>query len=276
MSTSSQGPVEVNENVSTDVRPSPLQQSAQNFMDRLLNHDLRKETIFKILHEEDFEGETCVFRDEDALYTLVPTFDNLENDDLASEEDQKSNTCFCRLDYVDQGSQRLRSMKSNGTIQHYARLGWLVRQDLQTKSRMTTNYILLLNVTTEPPSLWLVYDYLMLDEEKDDSLSRSLRQIYNDYEHTAWYHGRHSLLENGSPQKNIFSSESRSSVTGFLGAPQPFDLAMISEDIRADWEHCVSLGLDRTSMQNCMAHKTFVLGPELRAVPSRPDGYSEG
>lgn len=163
-------------------------------------------------------------------------------------------------------------------MHHYARLGWLGRQDLRTKSRTTTNYILLLNVTMEPPSLWLVYDYLRFDEGEDDNLSRSLGENYNDYEHAAWYHGRRSLLDSESPQNDVSSSEFRSSATGgqgFLGAPKPFDLAMISQDIREDWKDGVSSGLKRTSMQQCMAVNNYVLGPTLRAVPSRPKGYSE-
>ena len=46
-------------------------------------------------------------------------------------------------------------------------LGWLVeheRQELVERFRVT-NYVILINVTTRPMSLWLAYDYHFLDED---------------------------------------------------------------------------------------------------------------
>lgn len=119
-------------------------------MRRLLGHGPQKETIFDLLHGEDVHREVCVLQEQDALYTLIPTFGGLDHDRSASKKDQKSNACFCRLDDESEDLNVQCSVEIHEETCHYARLGRLVRQDRQTKSRTTTNYILLLNASTDP------------------------------------------------------------------------------------------------------------------------------
>ena len=252
---------------------------AKAFIQRLLSHNLRNETVFDILDEEDIEDEVCILRDKDTLYTLIPDSGGLDHDDLASEEDRAAWTCFCRLDYEEEHSNAKSSVASKGATCHYIRLGWLVRQDVRTKSRITTNYVLLLNVSSEIPSLWLAYDYVSFDDKGNDRL-RKLGDNYNDHEYDAWYHGRRSFLDNDprSLEEDTSPSKFRSLDTdfgGYFGVGKPFDLAMVSPDVKEDWKGRVSSGLDGAKVRACMADNSHVLGETLRAVPSRPNGYSE-
>lgn len=215
-----------------------------------------------------------MLRDKDTLYTMVPTFDSLDHDHLASDEDQDSGTCFCRLDFKRKNSEEEHSVQHEGTTCYYVRLGWLVLQDVPTKSRVTTNYVLLLNVTMEPASLWLAFDYLGLDERGDDRL-RELGDYYNDSEYYAWYQDRPSILEYESrpsrvdtPTHNLRSLGQNDG--GYLGVQKPFDLAMMSGDIRKDWKGRVSSGLDSEKALKCMNETGEVLGNSLRALPRMP------
>lgn len=170
-------------------------------------------------------------------------------------------------------------MASDGAVCHYVRLRWLVEQDIRTESRVTTNYALLLSVTTEPSSLWLAFDYRCCDDEENDHL-RELGDNYNDSEHWAWFHGRRYLLDYAPPsfEDDTVSHKARSSGAhgkGYLGVQKPFDLAMISRDIKKDWKDRVSSGLDSEMARACIDESSVVLGDTLRAVPSKPIGWAE-
>lgn len=204
---------------------------------------------------------------------MISTLDCLDHDHLASKEDQKSWTCFCRLDYEDQESKIGSSIQFEATTCHFIRMGWLVEQDMRTKSRSTTNYVLLLNVTTKPASLWLAFDYVWFDDEGNDQL-RTLTDNYGDVEYYAWYYGRPNLLKDDSPspEDDTSSYKPRSSDEddeSVLGIRKSFDLAMISRDIREDWKGRVLAGLEREKMQACINENSCVLGD------TKPQGYSE-
>ena len=212
--------------------PPPSSTSPEDFIQGLLNHDPRSETIFNILYDGDFDGEVCVLRDKDTLYTMVPTFDALPHDHLASDEDQDSGTCFCRLDFKGkEDSEAECSVEHNGATCYYVRLGCLVEQDISRKPRITTNYVLLLNVTTKPISLWLAFDYLWTDENDVERI-RKLGKNYNESEDYEWYHGRPDILDYHSGPSGIdtFMDNLRSLKTnggGYLGVSKPFDLTMM-------------------------------------------------
>ena len=171
-------------------------------------------------------------------------------------------------------SKAERSVEHNEATCYYVRLGWLVEQDTSTRARITTNYVLLLNVTTKPTSLWLAFDYLWSDENGDDRV-RKLGKNYNDSEYYAWYHGRPNILDYDSRPSGVdtFTDNLRSLKTnggGYLGAPKPFDLAMMSQDIKKDWKGRVSSGLDSEKVLECMNQTGKVFGETLRALPRMP------
>lgn len=245
----------------------------EDFIQGLLNHDLRSETIFDVLYDGDFDGEVCVLRDKNTLYTMVPAFGGLDHDYLTSDEDQDSRTCFCRLDFKRQGFKAECSVEYDEATCYYVRLGWLVEQDVSNKSRITTNYVLLLNVTTKPTSLWLAFDYLGSDENGDDQV-RKLRKNYNDSEYYAWYHGRPNILDYNSGPSGVNTSTDnlrrlKTNGGGYLGVPKPFDLAMMSQDIKKDWKGRVSSGLDSEKVLECMNQTGKVFGETLRALPRK-------
>ena len=116
-----------------------------------------------------------MLRDQNHTYTVVPTVGALAHEELASKEDEIPGTQFCRLDFVGGEHEELKS-------HNYVHLGWLVKQNIRTTMRVTTNYVLLLEVTKERTSLRLVYDYVHWTLSGEFRLN-VLQQTYNDLEH---------------------------------------------------------------------------------------------
>ena len=60
-------------------------------------------------------------------------------------------------------------------------LGWLVEWDTKAgrKTRRTSNYVVVMNVATDPISLWLVHDYHPLDDELEQVTVRLGEQDYH-------------------------------------------------------------------------------------------------
>ena len=86
-----------------------------------------------------------MLRDQTHIYTVLPSVRALAQKELASDEDEIPRTEFCRLNFVGEHEE----LKSH----HDVRLGWLVKQNIKTTMRVTTNYVLLLEVTKKRTSL---------------------------------------------------------------------------------------------------------------------------
>ena len=72
--------------------------------------------------------------------------------------------------------------KINGDF--FLPLGWLVETD-KNGSMFATRYVCMLNISTKPLSLWLMFDYLIKDYRKSTIIS-DLSRIYDNGEEGVW------------------------------------------------------------------------------------------
>ncbi len=248
-------------------------------MDKLLSHDPLSENMFDLLHH-DFRGEICVLRDRNTIYTLIPTISCLPDDELASG-DFVDFTEFCKLNFKTK-DVITESVRYDGDTSYFVRLGFLVLQDAQQKSEIFTNYTLLLNVSTHPTSLWLAFDYLGDIEEGEETL-RELKDddYFNGFDFGGWWKGRPRLWDEDSQVSEavIFTDLDRLRISkkkdeGFFGVKEPFDLAMMSRDIKKDWKGRTQMGLDYEKVLALMNATREVKGNKLRAFPGKPPGWT--
>ena len=240
-------------------------------LEQLLNPDPQYDGHFKFLDSEHLKEEICVFRDQDYIYTVLPTLDGLAHDDLATEY-QDSLSFFLKFVHLDDDSKSKCDVTLEGILCYYVRLGRLSCQDIQTGSRWMTNHVLLVNITTQPMSLWLAYDYVRFDDDLKPHL-RSLADPPNGLQFVdrIWHQGKKTLLDSESnPPSTNDQSLLREPPKGILGFQDPFDLAALSKDIRADWKGRVQSGLDPEKVREVMHTNRFLYGNTLRAVPSSP------
>ena len=171
----------------------------QEGLEQLLNPDPQYGGQFKFLDSEHMKEEICVLRDQNYIYTVLPVLDGLAHDGLASVDIYDSLSFFYKLVLWDDESETRRNVRSDGTVCYYARLGRLACQDIRTKSRWMTNHVLLVNITTQPISLWLAYDYVCFDDDLKVHL-RSLEDPPNEPESVdrKWYQGRKTFLDTES------------------------------------------------------------------------------
>ena len=255
-------------------------------MDKLLSHNPLSENIFDLLDHQDFDGEVCVLRDRNTIYTLVPTFGCLAHDHLSSDHDQDTWTCFCKLNFETEDGQTEQSVQYQGKTSYFVRLGFLVLQDAQQKMEVFTNYTLLLNVSTNPTSLWLAFDYLGDTAEGEEQYRElegehgDISDYFNDLSFDAWWRGRPRLWDNDLPISKALTftdmdrfRSSKKNKEGFLGVKEPFDLAMMSRDIKTDWKGRTQVGLDYEKTLALMNDTREVKGKTLRALPKRPPGW---
>ena len=242
----------------------------QEGLEQLLHPDPQYEGHFKFLDSEHLKEEICVLRNENYIYTVLPVLDGLAHDGPASRDILDSLIYFLKLMCSDRGSETKRNVTLDGTICHFARLGRLACQDMRTKSRWLTNHVLLVNITTQPKSLWLAYDYVRYDDDLKGHL-RSLEDPPNYLQlvDRKWYQGKKTFLDaESNPPSTIDQSLIREPPKGILGFQDPFDLAVLSRDIRADWKGRVQSGLDPKKVRQIMREDHWLYGNTLRAVPS--------
>ena len=244
----------------------------QDSLEQLLKPDPQYESHFKFLDSEHLEEEICVLRDENYIYTVLPVLGGLAHDGPASRDILDSLIYFLELICWDGESETKRNVTLDGTLCYYARLGRLACQDTRTKSRWLTNYVLLVNITTQPKSLWLAYDYVRYDDDLKVHI-RSLEDPPNELQSVdrKWYQGKKTFLDSESNTPfTIDETLIREPPKGILGFQDPFDLAVLSRDIGADWKGLVQSGLDPEKVRQIMQEDHWLYGNTLRAVPSSP------
>ena len=161
-----------------------------------------------------------------------------------------------------------------------------------------TNYVVLLNLTTDPVFVWLVFDYRSgeVDGPCDDyryineledhvhPFSRpyidskrqipfpSMKEVLQGHKRSMADDQRPSSfrpsclgLNEEYPHQEGATAENSSSKSncqkGFLGQRHPFDIALLAEDFQF-WR---PEGLDVAYMMNCIKGSHMCLGPSLRA-----------
>ncbi|KAI4120894.1 MAG: hypothetical protein LQ338_006701 [Usnochroma carphineum] len=123
---------------------------------------------------------------------------------------------------------------------YFLPLGWLV------ENGNTTRYVCLLNISSSPMSVWLMYDYVFVDDEDDDVVElENTKMIYDGY------------LDGGTPETMMKTKE----------LVEEQDMFLLYRDI-ADWDPkkpkagpnpATKAGKSRCS-----------LGPSARAVTRKP------
>ena len=255
----------------SDTLEKPADAYLQEGLEQLLKSDPQYEGHFKFLDSEHLKEEICVLRDQNYIYTVLPVLDGLAHDGPASRDILDSMSYFLKLICWDGESETKRNVKIGGTLYHYARLGRLACQDIQTKSRWLTNHVLLVNITTQLKSLWLAYDYVRFENDLKSYL-RSLANPPEELMHIdrIWYQGKKTFLGESNPPFAIDQLLVREPPKSILGFQNPFDLAALSRDIQADWKGRVQSGLDPKKMRQIMQEDHYLYGNGLRAVPSLP------
>ena len=116
--------------------------------------------------------------------------------------------------------------------------GWLVESN-ETGFHRTTNYVYCLNLSTEPMSLWLIYDYCQPDPEEIGLLRIAdvpdCQSCYND---SVWDHEDHHTLcgnrgratQQCYEKKSLLNPQNR----GYMEQEQPWDIACLYRDV-GDW-----------------------------------------
>ncbi|MDI1493382.1 MAG: hypothetical protein OHK93_005170 [Ramalina farinacea] len=142
-------------------------------------------------------------------------------------------------------------------------LGWLVEQ-VGARSRQVTRYVCALNLSTNPVSFWLVYDYI--HEDNDDCLH--LLDTPNVKEQGASSDcddsDSDSISAGGQPPEKRLNEQKQ----GFMSQPEPWAIACLYKDAFQDWpQDSASLKLQSapTSLMIC-GHPQ----PDLRATRIEP------
>ena len=264
-------PQNVNSNAPEE-EPQSADAYLQEGLKQLLKPDFQYGGHFKFLDSEHLKEEICVLRDQNYIYTVLPVLDGLAHDGSASRDTLPYLSYFLKLIFWNGEGEAKRNVRLEGTLCYYARMGRLACQDIRTKSRWMTNHVLLVNITTQPISLWLAYDYVHFDDDLKVHL-RSLEDPPNELQvfDRKWYQGKKTFLDAESdPPFTIDQSLIREPPKGILGFQDPFDLAALSRDIIPDWKGRVQSGLDPEKVRQIMQENHWLYGNGLRAVPSSP------
>ncbi len=121
-------------------------------------------------------------------------------------------------------------------------LGWLAEVDKKTSNRRTTHYVVLLDITGKPSSLWIVFDYESLDEffdlgqNKLNNLGLHNRMTFSQ-EHR-WYETPHTVDGALGTSENALVSDSN-------GTDPVLHDHVISD---GDWEEIK--GFDRLAVED--------------------------
>ncbi len=306
------------------------------FVQNLLQHSPNDPGILSYLYDQSYSGQICILDDKDSKrkYTLQITLDALchgpEGQDspgnchlnltrTSHDGEDGSPKLFIAHNHPqkhfltpeDQGSDKSELLNATSHASYSASptastravfvpLGYLVEHKTDTpKAKRTTNYVVLWNVSTNPMSLWLVYDYWFLDTDnemhwnklgdeyyhnrlfwdvegefpRDDSLNNTNQEsqhlsVNHSVSNISKTHPYTYIDENGfsskppAPDPTIDSREDSKHIYGFLGIDPPFDFAMLAPDIEK-WD--ASMGLDLAVVKMSLANSYTEIGDTLRA-----------
>ncbi|KAI4127091.1 MAG: hypothetical protein LQ338_003377 [Usnochroma carphineum] len=165
----------------------------------------------------------------------------------------KDGSCYIQIEYRDATTSEVRRFRSdlpkNPLItdkdepDSFLPLGWLVENGTDGR-KYTTRYVCLLDISTSPISVWLMYDYVFIDFEDDDQVFEleDTKMVYDGY-----FDGR-------APQN---MTKARDMVKGQ-------DTILLYQNV-ADWD----------PRKACFEHAklgetSYHLGPSTRAVTRKP------
>ncbi|KAI4125731.1 MAG: hypothetical protein LQ338_004121, partial [Usnochroma carphineum] len=123
---------------------------------------------------------------------------------------------------------------------YFLPLGWLV------ENGTTTRYVCLLNISSSPMSVWLMYDYVFLDDEDEDVVElENTKMIYDGY------------LNGGAPETKMKTKE----------LVEEQDMFLLYRDI-ADWDPKKPKAGPKPATK--AGKSPCSLGPSARAVTRKP------
>ncbi|KAI4184063.1 MAG: hypothetical protein LQ346_006181 [Caloplaca aetnensis] len=127
-------------------------------------------------------------------------------------------------------------------------LGSLIEEAADSKGeKRATNYCWALNISTDPASLWLVFDYVMVSPSGHDT-TIELSQIYlNEYNELTNY---------------AYAFEEAPQAHGYLGLGSAWDVAKVFDDIDKDWQPA---GAKAAKLDG--PERRWKLGSTMRAYP---------
>ena len=277
---------------SSDSRPS------QSSFVQKLRTSSRDESVLLSATFDTFYKEhkkITVITSEDTKYTLEPSLD-MYSQNLSIEP---SDTYCCELVWDQNEEQRKAAeSQSNELFEScFFALGWLVEQPLQKPSedskRRVTKYIVMLDISRDPMSLWLVYDYNIMGP-------RGVHELYKGDENAlevyfpSWYdddddddmEGLDDGIENlddsdnrsiGSPNQPASTSISIDDDNSpmikldkgpeYFLIPESFDFGCISDNIN-EWD--TESGLDPSLWRASLTKKHYKKGKSLWFKPKAP------
>lgn len=181
----------------------------------------------------------------------------------------------------------------------FVALGWLVEHEKEeqgTKKR-TTNYVVLLNLSTQPTSVWLLYDYHMMEDiegkvywtnrledpynplfRQDSTESPSMSEIQDEFDvgnspgtsaktiNFREFYTSQKLKPKKIPHKERReakrneSHQTEDSKRGYFGLPQCFDLALLASDV----EKWSPDGIAPTHVKKCLESSSVCYGESLQ------------
>ncbi|KAL8729153.1 MAG: hypothetical protein Q9166_004892 [cf. Caloplaca sp. 2 TL-2023] len=156
--------------------------------------------------------------------------------------------------YKSSTSQKLLNIPdipAGGKIDLFYPLGYLVEPDDADYNGRITNFVWALNLSTEPVSLWLIYDYVWEPYEGEEGLA-DLEQIY-----TNWFN-----YDSDRPYTEDYCDLPK----GFLNVGRRWDIVQVYDDI-GSWHPCTP-ELNKPNFE--MAQE---LGPTLRVYRPSPSHF---
>ncbi|KAL8900520.1 MAG: hypothetical protein Q9207_005656 [Kuettlingeria erythrocarpa] len=167
------------------------------------------------------DGDVPVMVHNGRIYYLRPD-DGVLLHDVPELPQEMADTVFKQLHF---GSPHPKTFSSteHGNGDFFLPLGSLVEEataDNGGKKRLT-NYCWALNISTDPVSLWLVFDYVKTDPEEDDS-TVNLSQIY--------------LNECNEVHAFSYAFEQVPQGHVYLGLDRAWDVLKVFDDVDTDWQ----------------------------------------
>ncbi|KAL8927290.1 MAG: hypothetical protein Q9208_002467 [Pyrenodesmia sp. 3 TL-2023] len=206
------------------------------------------------LRQHQLTDDIPVVVHDHKIYYLRPDLAVLDHDPPAGKEE--ANTFYNQLFYrPDRQESPSPFVYANPTGDFFLPLGSLVEApslDTGPEERLT-NYVWALNISTDPVSLWLVFDYVTTTPNGEDSHVR-LGNVY-------W--NQHNELD------ELPYTYDEAPVEGYLKLGGAWDLLKVFDDVERDWQPENVVKLDGAERRE--------LGPSLRAYALKmPPKYSPG
>ena len=242
--------------------------------------------ILDIILAAKTEGDIVVFQNETKKYVLERSFAGLGHKDVIGTGNDYHNL----ISRDDHGKIQRISVGGSMKPSVFLALGWLVEKTKTSNSvldKCTTNYVVLWNISTNPSSLWIVYDYDSIHDDGEFRLNELGGEKYhNSLFYNEDYKPARVMKDNFGAAKKAFSKakdghikvaliRNKSSESlhlqdrtsglsgfGFLGIDAPFDVAMLTPNFE-EWN--AEAGLDAGLVELTLADSHVFVGDKLRA-----------